>query len=137
MLRRRSILIVDDNRDFRQSLAELLERWGYTVAQGMDAREVIRKTLETKPDALILDLMMPGGSGHRVLEQLRERTETRRLPVLLVTGWPHEARSSEGLGPVELLTKPVAAETLREALRRLGLEPPPADGDASAERDGG
>ena len=123
MPRKRSILIVDDNRDWRVAMAELLERWGFAVSQAFDASEVIRKTLEVKPDALMLDLMMPGGSGQRVLEQLRERTETRRLPVLLVTGWPRELRPAEGLGPVELLTKPVASDTLRAALTRLGLEP--------------
>jgi two-component system LytT family response regulator len=132
MARQRSILIVDDNRDWRESMAELLGRWGFAVSQAMDASEVVRKTLEVKPDALILDLLMPGGSGHRVLEQLRARTETRRLPVLLVTGWPQEIRSAEGMGPVEVLTKPVPADALRAALTRLGLEPA-ADGDAGGQ----
>ena len=127
MPRQRSILVVDDNRDFRATMAELLERWGYAVHQAIDASEVVRKTLEVKPDALMLDLMMPGGSGQRVLEQLRERTETRRLPVLLVTGWPRELRPAEGLGPVEMLTKPITADALREALRRLRLDPPAAE----------
>ena len=135
MPRKRSILIVDDNRDWRETMGELLERWGFAVSHAMDAREVVRKILEIKPDALMLDLMMPGGSGQRVLEQLRERTETRRLPVLLVTGWPHELRSAEGLAPVEMLTKPVAADTLREALKRLGLEPAEPEGSSSATPD--
>ena len=123
MPRQRTILIVDDNRDWRETMAELLGRWGFAVKQAMDASEVVRKVLEIKPDALMLDVLMPGGSGNLVLERLRERTETRRLPVLLVTGWPQEARSVDGLGPVELLTKPVSAEVLREALSRLGLQP--------------
>ena len=130
MPRQRTILIVDDNRDWRESMAELLGRWGFTVSQAMDAREVVRKVLEIKPDALMLDVLMPGGSGHLVLERLRERTETRRLPVLLVTGWPQEARAVDGLGPVALLTKPVSADPLRAALGRLGLQPAEEPGAA-------
>ncbi|HVS03826.1 MAG TPA: response regulator [Thermoanaerobaculia bacterium] len=134
MARKRLILIADDNSDWRTATAQLLEAWGYEVAQAMDGKEALRKTTELKPDALLLDLMMPRESGWQLLRQLRERSEFRRLPVVLVSGWPSERARAQELGVQEVLAKPVEPELLRETLERLGVAPA---GDGGATSGGG
>ena len=88
----RTVLIADDDEDFRAALAETLDEDGYDVvavpngAAALAALEDAAKGRARPPDLLVLDLLMPGVSGIEVLQRLRKSARWARLPVLVVTG---------------------------------------------------
>ncbi|MBN9681961.1 MULTISPECIES: response regulator [unclassified Corallococcus] len=100
------ILIVDDEPDLREVVAELLEMEDYTVLQaanGQAALDVLAANDE-QPCLVLLDLMMPVMDGHEFLHRLREDERYRELPVLMLTA--HFSAKAPP-GTVGLLRKPV------------------------------
>ena len=88
----RTVLLADDDEDFRLVLAQALEEDGYDVVAVPNGAAVLA-TLEDaakgrgpRPDLLVLDLLMPKMSGIEVLQRLRKTTRWATLPVLVVTG---------------------------------------------------
>lgn len=88
----RTVLLADDDEDFRVALAEALDDHGYDVvavpsgAAALAALEHAANGGTRPPDLLVLDLLMPGMSGNEVLQKLRKSPRWARLPVLVVTG---------------------------------------------------
>ena len=126
------ILVVDDERAVRESLRRALELEGYAVELAEDGRQALeRLDEEAQPDAVILDVLMPGMDGLEVCRTLR--SQGSRLPVLMLTARTQVEDRVEGLdaGADDYLTKPFALEELfarvRALLRRSGDDG--ADGD--------
>ena len=108
------ILIADDDPLIREVWADALGRVGYRTAQAQDGREALALMTKVLPDLMILDLRMPGLSGHEVLQRIRERPDLARIPVLISSAVLDEAPpSGPGLNIVGRLQKP---QTLREML---------------------
>jgi two-component system, OmpR family, response regulator MprA len=126
------ILVVDDERAVRESLRRALELEGYEIELAEDGRQALeRLAREDQPDAVILDVLMPGVDGLEVCRTLRAGGS--RLPVLMLTARTQVEDRVEGLdaGADDYLTKPFALEELlarvRALLRRTGEDG--ADGD--------
>jgi two-component system OmpR family response regulator len=83
------ILIVEDNADLAFGLSTSLEVEGYEVAVANDGPAGLSAARDRNPDVIILDLMLPGLDGYRVLRTLRE--EGREMPVLILTALGEEA----------------------------------------------
>lgn len=82
----REVLIVDDHADARRLVRRVLQAQGdFTIREVQSGPEAIQSVRERRPDLIILDLMMPEMDGFEVLEKLRERDETARVPVIVVT----------------------------------------------------
>jgi DNA-binding response OmpR family regulator len=81
--RRQRVLVVDDEEDVRILVCRLLVEMGYEVDSAADGRECIQHIEATRPDLLILDLMMPAVDGWAVLRYLKEKGES--LPVVILT----------------------------------------------------
>lgn len=79
------LLLVDDNASSRYILRQLLDQPWLTLSEACNGEECLREIEAERPDALILDLIMPGLNGLEVLEILRSREETRALPVIVYT----------------------------------------------------
>jgi two-component system response regulator MprA len=121
------ILVVDDERAVRESLRRALELEGYQIELAEDGRQALeRLAREDQPDAVILDVLMPGVDGLEVCRTLR--SQGSRLPVLMLTARTQVEDRVEGLdaGADDYLTKPFALEELlarvRALLRRSGDE---------------
>ena len=101
------ILIVEDNADLAFGLSTSLEVEGYEVAVANDGPTGLNAARDRNPDVIILDLMLPGLDGYRVLRTLRE--EGREMPVLILTARGEEADKVLGfrLGADDYVTKPV------------------------------
>jgi len=119
------ILVVDDERAVRDSLRRALELEGYSVELAEDGEEALRRLeLEPLPDAVILDVLMPGADGLEVCRRLRGAGN--EVPVLMLTARAEIDSRVAGLdaGADDYLSKPFAlAELLarlRALLRRLG-----------------
>ncbi len=118
-----SILIVEDNADLAFGLRNNLEIEGYSVEVAQDGREALGRIRELEPDLVILDLMMPGLDGYRVLKTLREDGDL--TPVLILSARGEEADKVRGfrLGADDFVTKPFSLLELLarvEALLRRG-----------------
>ena len=80
------ILIVEDHEDLARGLANNLEIEGFETEIAMDGATGLRRTRESQPDLLILDLMLPEMDGYRVLSELRDAGDS--IPVLILTARP-------------------------------------------------
>lgn len=85
MAEKRKILVVDDDPDFLDSVATLMKRQGYEVITGYDGVEAITKAKELKPDAMVLDVMMPKKDGYKACAELKADPDTADIPILLLT----------------------------------------------------
>ncbi|MEW6232781.1 MAG: response regulator, partial [Chloroflexota bacterium] len=85
-VRPNTILVVDDDADLRQMLAEALTENGYQVRTAANGKEALEAIQGEQPDLMILNLMMPVLDGFAVLEELRLCPETFNLPVIILTG---------------------------------------------------
>jgi two-component system alkaline phosphatase synthesis response regulator PhoP len=111
------ILVVEDNANLAYGLATSLGLEGHEVVLAEDGAAGLRAAREQSPDLVILDLMLPGMDGYRVLAALREGGET--APVLILTARGAEADKVQGfrLGADDYVTKPFG---LAELLARVG-----------------
>jgi DNA-binding response OmpR family regulator len=110
------VLLVDDSPPTRELVSIVLRRAGYEVTVAPDGEEALRLFSGVHPDAVVLDLHMPGMSGWEVLSRLRERSE---VPVLVISGIPDEVSKVRALngGADDYIVKPVSAA---ELVARLG-----------------
>jgi two-component system, OmpR family, response regulator MprA len=114
------ILVVDDERAVRESLRRALELEGYDVRLAVDGSEALKKLeADAQPDAIILDVLMPGTDGLEVSRTLRRSGS--RVPVLMLTARAEVGDRVAGLdaGADDYLTKPFALEELLARLRAL------------------
>jgi two-component system, OmpR family, response regulator MprA len=114
------ILVVDDERAVRESLRRALELEGYEIELAADGREALdRLEADSQPDALILDVLMPGVDGLEVCRRLCRSGS--RLPVLMLTARDAVENRVAGLdaGADDYVTKPFALEELLARIRAL------------------
>jgi two-component system response regulator MprA len=114
------ILVVDDERAVRESLRRALELEGYEIELAEDGRQALDLLArEDQPDAVVLDVLMPGVDGLEVCRTLRRQGS--RLPVLMLTARTQVEDRVEGLdaGADDYLTKPFALEELLARVRAL------------------
>jgi DNA-binding response OmpR family regulator len=81
-----NILIVDDDKDFLEGLDFLLSSNGYHVITAMDGTSLFNMAHKEKPDAIILDLSLPGVNGYYVMERLKSVTFFANIPIIILTG---------------------------------------------------
>jgi CheY-like chemotaxis protein len=116
------VLIIDDEEDIRRIARLSLTKVGkMEVTEASSGADGVRKAAEAPPDAILLDVMMPGLDGPSTLSALRARPETAGIPVVFLTA---KALSSDlerlkGLGVAGVLTKPFDPMTLAASLRAI------------------
>jgi DNA-binding NtrC family response regulator len=110
-----SLLVVDDEKHQRESLAMILEDEGYRVTAAADGREALAKAAEIRPEVVLTDLKMPGLTGMDVVKSLSSLSDGPLAPkVILVTahGSVERAREAHHLGAFDYMSKPVVADEL-------------------------
>ena len=123
----RTILIVEDNKDYRSLVRMLLSSHSYQVMEAGDGRSALEQVLRKRPDLVILDFNMPKMNGYELLQELRSRMELRSLPVIMFTGAPNRQHlKSMNMEISDFLEKPVTNLRLLESVRKaLGSLPEP------------
>jgi CheY-like chemotaxis protein len=114
----RRILVVDDNVDSAETMAEILKLWGHEVHTAHDGPSALEAARAQRPDAVLLDVGLPVMDGYETARRLR--AEGLALLLVAVTGYgaAEDRRRAAEAGFDTHLTKPVSPEALRRALRR-------------------
>lgn len=113
-----TILIVDDTPANLSVLAECLSDANYSLLVAEDGEDALALTARNTPDLILLDVMMPGLDGFATCRRLKERAETRDIPVIFMTALTDTAEKLRAFdaGAVDYITKPIQHE---EALARI------------------
>jgi DNA-binding LytR/AlgR family response regulator len=111
-----TVLVVDDEPIARRRLIRLLNGmdWVGRIEEAAEAREAIRKVADFKPDVLLLDIQLPGGSGFDVIEKLGPAPPI----VVFVTAFDHHALRAFDANAVDYVTKPIEAGRFDLAMQR-------------------
>ncbi len=105
------MLVVDDERRYRELLEMNLSRRGYRVLQALDGLSALNAMEQEEPDLVILDLKLPDMDGYEVCRRIRERST---VPVIMLTARAEHEQKIRGLklGADDYITKPFSAEEL-------------------------
>lgn len=120
MTDKKKILLVEDDESVRQLVRVTLQMNDYEVVEAKDGLEGLLLLEMHKPDAVVLDLMMPDVGGERMLAQLRATPETKRTPVVIITGKPEVAPEVIGLvGRENFFPKPFDPDAVIARIQAL------------------
>jgi len=122
----KKILIVDDDIDLVEAMRLVLESAGFEVIDAQNGKKGIEKTIQEKPDLIILDVMMgTQDEGFHVAYEIRSNPEIRDIPIIILTavgqetGFKFDKEKDEDFLPVnEFIEKPVDPDTLIEKVRK-------------------
>jgi CheY-like chemotaxis protein len=115
------VLVVEDDRDIRESVVEVLQDAGYTVTSAADGREALDviAAASPRPDLVLLDLMMPVMNGFQFRQEQLKREELAAIPVLVVTADANARIKAESLGVAGFVQKPLKIQPLLDQIERL------------------
>jgi two-component system phosphate regulon response regulator PhoB len=128
----KKILIVDDEKDILDLIEYNLTKEGFDTIRVMTGEEALEAVSREHPEAIILDLMLPGVSGLDVCRKLKENSKTKHIPVVMLTAKGEEADIVTGLeiGASDYITKPfspkILVARLRAVLRQVAQTAPDA-----------
>ena len=117
---KKKILIVDDNADTRLLLSARLKAHHYHTIFAADALQAMSVALKEQPDAILLDLGLPGGNGLVVLQRLKANTALSAIPVIIVTAEDSSVAETRAIeaGADAFLQKPVDQDKLIAAVQQ-------------------
>jgi DNA-binding response OmpR family regulator len=124
MKKRYTVLLAEDDKVQTAMLSQLLRQRGYSVATAYDATYTFMVAMKSPPDVVVLDIMMPGGTGKAVLTRLKGSSKTAQIPVIVLSGLADRRVIEEvrALGACDYLVKPADINTLDAAIHKaLGI----------------
>src|SRR3990172_802678 len=116
--RAKRVLVVDDERFFREAIVEVLARAGYACATAADGAEGLDLARDPDVGVVVLDIVLPGRSGIDVLRELREKRPELRVVILSAHTDQQYVLEALRLGACDCLAKPIHEEELALAVRR-------------------
>jgi DNA-binding response OmpR family regulator len=115
------ILVADDEQEIRNLLDHFLKGQGYEVILASDGNEALKLASEKNPQVIILDIKMPGLDGLEVCKRLKEKEQTKLIPVIVVTGFEDNKMEALDIGADDFVNKPFnmaeIASRVKSALR--------------------
>jgi CheY-like chemotaxis protein len=117
------ILVVDDDRDFREALSEVLTDAGYPVQQAENGEVALQRVAEEAPGIVLLDLKMPVLDGWGVMERMRSDARSSAIPILILSAYGFEWEA-ELLGAQGYIPKSVGMDEILERVRKSAGPPP-------------
>ncbi len=115
------VLLIEDEPNIIEAIGFILRQDGWTVRTHSDGETALAAILESGPDLVILDVMLPGRSGFDILRDLRAEARTRDLPVLMLTarGQKRDRELAERYGASRFMTKPFSNADVLASVREL------------------
>ena len=120
-MKRPRVLIVEDEPSILLSLEFLLRREGYETTTAADGEEGLALVRQVRPDAVLLDIMLPRRNGYEVCQAIKADPELRAIPVIMVSAKGQEVEVQMGLelGAAAYVTKPFGNAEILEAVRAV------------------
>jgi len=113
-----NVLLIDDNADIAQLFDRFVTGTRYCLHHAPSAEHLFEQVTEHAPQAIIIDVMMPGVDGWEIMGRLKQHPRTSKLPIIVCTVLP-ERDLALALGATDFLPKPVTRSALLEALNRV------------------
>lgn len=115
------VLIVDHSPSETLKLSRLLQQQGHQVLSAENGADGVALAREEQPDAILMDIVMPGLNGFQATRQISKDVETRHIPVVIISNRDQDSDKSWGLrqGAKAYLVKPIASTTLAQTLDSL------------------
>jgi DNA-binding response OmpR family regulator len=115
------VMVIEDEKEIRDLVRYNLEKAGFRVAAAADGEQGLQQLFAARPDALVLDLMLPGMNGLEIVRELRAEPLTHDLPVLVLTARSAEMDKLLGFeqGADDYLTKPFSPRELVARVKAL------------------
>jgi DNA-binding response OmpR family regulator len=115
------ILVVEDDADLGGLLCDLLRTEGYDAVRVEDGDQAVRHVAQDPPDAIVLDVMLPGMDGFEVCQRLKFSRDTNLIPILMLTALDDDKARGKGLrvGADRYLTKPFEPDELLREIRHI------------------
>ncbi|TNF07834.1 MAG: response regulator [Gammaproteobacteria bacterium] len=115
------ILIVDDSPTETHQLTGLLQKNGYEVLAAISGEDGLELAAREQPDAILMDIVLPGVNGFQTTRQLSKASETEHIPVIIVTTKDQDTDKVWGMrqGAKAYLTKPVSEKSLITVLKEV------------------
>jgi len=129
------VLVIEDEKEIRDLVRYNLERAGFRVAAVADGDQGLERLFASRPDAVVLDLMLPGKNGLEILRELRAEPATRDVPVIVLTARSAEMDKLLGFehGADDYLTKPFSPRELVARLQALLRRSQPDRGEGAVQ----
>lgn len=119
------ILVADDEQEIRNLLDHFLKGQGYEVVLASDGNQALKLAAEENPQVIILDIKMPGLDGLEVCKRLKEKEQTKLIPVIVITGFEDNKMEALNMGADDFVNKPFdmaeISSRVRSALRIRNL----------------
>jgi CheY-like chemotaxis protein len=113
------ILYVEDAQVIRDTMAQLLEIYGYKVAAAKNGQEGVEMALQWQPDLVLMDLRLPVMDGYQAINQIRFNPKTRHIPIFVLSAWSGKKERSQArlVGADDFFVKPPDFNRLNEAIK--------------------
>jgi DNA-binding response OmpR family regulator len=123
-LRKKRVLVVDDEADLLELLRVHLKEQGFAIATASNGIDAVRKARSLRPDLILLDVMLPELDGFQVCETLRKDPELARVPIVMLTGLAGEMTRCAGIdsGATDFVTKPITPREIVLKIKEILLE---------------
>lgn len=117
----KQVLLIEDEPNIIEAVSFILSRDGWKVATHSNGETAMAAIRSQKPDALVLDVMLPGRSGYEILQDLRSDDVFSDLPVLMLTarGQKKDRDAADRLGVTRFMTKPFSNAEVLAVLREI------------------
>jgi CheY-like chemotaxis protein len=113
------ILYVEDAQVLRETMAQLLEVYGYKVAAAKNGQEGVEMALQWKPDLVLMDLRMPVMDGYQAFKEIRFNPQTHHIPIFVISAWSSKKERDQArlVGADDFFVKPTDLNRLNEAIK--------------------
>lgn len=114
----KTVLLIEDNADIRENMSEILDLSGYKTITAPDGKQGVAAAMESTPDIIICDIMMPELDGYGVIHMLQKNPDTQHIPFIFLTAKAERAEIRKGmeLGADDYITKPFNGTELLNAI---------------------
>jgi DNA-binding response OmpR family regulator len=117
------VLIVDDDKDFLESITLILQDAGYSYIATADSKTVEKKVRSYRPNVVLLDVFLEDDNGKNIAQELKNTFDTRAVPIVLVSGNQNNVDSLIKTGCIEAyLKKPFSSQELKNILANLSIK---------------
>ncbi|MCP2732372.1 response regulator [Limnofasciculus baicalensis] len=118
-----TILIVEDTLSELELMSHYLRESGYNVINALGAKEALNKVMESKPDVIVTDVVMPGMSGFELCRRLKTNPATEKIPIVICSSKNQEIDRLWGMkqGADAYLTKPFTREQITRAIKSVAV----------------